>query len=1542
MSATTPIPPMRAAIEDALGELQGLIQKADSNVFEDGVTELFSRFVGTTFAIAKSGTQHGTDASTAGRQGRSLLIECKRYRDSTPLDERSLRGEIDEAQERTPGLEAWILASSRGVPDQVETGLYNSGLRDGVPVLVVDWKTTSTPALPALLARDPTTTEKHFGARAGALAKALAPSFTAKIAELQRELEAWQIGFDALRTRSLELLRRVRTDRHESALTFNQAVKGPQFVRRDGPSSKMAAWLANPSAKGSPLCVIGSEGMGKTWATIDWLEQVEDQLPITLVVPSSAMPGLTKLNKTGLTQFLGERLHELTRVREAAHWRARVDKLLLRPPSEGAAFVVIFDGVNQEPLFDWITVLKVLQAEPFRERVRVVLSTRQTYFDHELRQLKGLVDKPDEAHVGKFNDAELDAMLQQHGLSRASMKPDLLEQARTPRLFSLVVRLHDRLKDVGQITVQRLLFEHGRDTLGDRAWSDEQWREWLRGVAERAVKGITKYSRQELADQAHDFSQDPSHVSRRLSEIIDGTFTRADAAGGYELDPVLVNHALGAALVERVAAETDVAKADNALTGWLEPIAGLDQRAEVLRAAVSITLESGRAGPTLTLLVTAWLQTQNLAPTHRAELIALAPAMPDNLLDVVERTGRSAQSSARLVALEALRSLDRGDASLRDRFVARATKWLSVVARFRIGSEEAEKTKRQARLFERIGSAPDNAKTVLGVPLQVVDHDTDQWGNSAAALLEGFPLQHATPAFTAGALSALLSPMHPHWESLKWLCLLNEVDPEPTALALRRASAQMLARPPEAGVNPRLQQRVAAFLLYLTGYPADHDAGRSVDTELDFKWNYQRDYLDNIGRGFFAVERRHAAQVLADTAMTPIQRAHTLREHWLDPTFVPTAAYCDELRAMVKQFPVDKLYINRHATSESHQFERLLPVLARCLPGELAQLWRSWAAAGPGKAPDAQLWHALQLNDASLVQGDAERAAACALRQTADGASEQMRYDIGNRAVLTEIAELAPIDQVKAVLAAELPELMPTLRDGLEALSRQDVDELVAQCEGQGAPVQEQLLEMLSGAPPSLSDTAWSWIAHALESDNENLARLAYLILGNSDAARLGAELLQHGWRWQATMDPGIAFHGSNALVAATRGDPFDQVWPRLPPWWWLEAARIRGEDPVEVLEAATAFDAVIRADTAPEFDPGAELTVWKGHSGSRPLGVSVQPLQEADADSPEGFFRMFDDDTRNAAFKAARKVAWERITLARQTTSSLVMMDVTVAEFEMVWRAAPQFIERWIEGYDTLTDAFRRRVRLAEVPFLALCEVLLASRPDVGAALWNALRQTLHSRVISGANLPELLHLVFGAPDSPPVEALRQQLLGLDASTSDHGLYELVLAAQYNDRRDWVEAVVAQDAASALNWRQQRAIVLSGFLAFNELPVAGAWPDGPLEGTIEQLLNQAARERWREACARHWWREYWARDTAEGSYAAWVLFRASADRRAELWEASEAAKADTASPLHARKRWHALVNRGPFNAGLDKASAGNHRKFLGRSIDPDVAPWRN
>jgi hypothetical protein len=86
---------------------------------------------------------------------------------------------------------------------------------------------------------------------------------------------------------------------------------------------------------------------------------------------------------------------------------------------------------------------------------------------------------------------------------------------------------------------------------------------------------------------------------------------------------------------------------DAELTHWLDPIAGLDQRAEILRASVSILVAQGEAiaRPLAGVLVTAWLQTQNLTDRHRQELSGLAVRLPDALLDAIEHSANYAQLS---------------------------------------------------------------------------------------------------------------------------------------------------------------------------------------------------------------------------------------------------------------------------------------------------------------------------------------------------------------------------------------------------------------------------------------------------------------------------------------------------------------------------------------------------------------------------------------------------------------------------------------------------------------------------------------------------------------------------------------------------------------------------------------------------------------------------------------------------------------------------------------------------------------------------------
>ena len=133
---------------------------------------------------------------------------------------------------------------------------------------------------------------------------------------------------------------------------------------------------------------------------------------------------------------------------------------------------------------------------------------------------------------------------------------------------------------------------------------------------------------------------DKNEVYARLSDIIDGRFAARSASGDLQLTPAVIAHALSVALLndlEQVTSPT-FETLDATLAKWLDPIAGLDEQTEILRAAVSILVEQGctAKAPVPGVLVTAWLQSQNIPDEHRQELADLAPQLPNALLDAVE------------------------------------------------------------------------------------------------------------------------------------------------------------------------------------------------------------------------------------------------------------------------------------------------------------------------------------------------------------------------------------------------------------------------------------------------------------------------------------------------------------------------------------------------------------------------------------------------------------------------------------------------------------------------------------------------------------------------------------------------------------------------------------------------------------------------------------------------------------------------------------------------------------------------------------------
>ena len=1413
------------------------VQKASK--LEDLAAALIGRLLDVPIAVAKSGFQHGADAGPAGQQGRRFRIECKKYSDTTDLNERELLGEVDQALMRDEALEAWVLVVTRSVSEQIRQSLNQHGERLGVPVLIIDWIDHEVAPLAALCAFAPDLVEKEFSKEAGAAACTLQPISEQAIERLRRDLQSWCLGFEAIRTSSHDKLNKIWNSPRESKAAIGQNAAGgaqEKRVKRSAVHKTLNAWWQGAAQDDAPAAVVGLEGVGKTWATLHWLIDSKDEQPIVLMIPSSTAATVSNVSETSVKQLLANRLYEMNggSVRNHEHWLRRLDRLLARPADEGPVLTVFLDGLNQEPSVPWLLAMKVLQGDIFAGRVRVIVSTRTHHFEEKLSGLRDLAVLAERVDVDLYDTApgsELDQMLAFENLTQDDLHPDVIEWARKPRLFKLVVRFRDRLVEAGQITVHRLLWEYGRDAFGERAgksFSENEWKGWLKEIAQGRRQGIEKYSERSLGEMVNRPDLNENEVYARLSDIIDGRFATRSASGDLQLTPAVIAHALGVALLNDLSEVTSPTfeTIDATLAKWLDHIAGFDEQAEILRAAVSILVEQGCAAevPVPGVLVTAWLQSQNIPDEHRQELVDLAPHFPeDALLDTIEHSDSHTHDYARFWAVNALSKISRDDSAALDMIVGRACRWLSVV------SYDGDRLKRL------IGSDTLGPITVIGVELEQVDRSFNLLKAVVPLILEGFPLANALPIFETAAVALVVGGRSSCWDGLKWLCLLNEVDSDETATALRGLSEEISRRQPEQGVHPDLPKRIAALLLWLTGQDEDEDAAVSVDPGIDRPLTYEKDYLPQPGRSWFPLERRHAHSVLTDTELPLHSRVQRTEELWLDPSFGPPASFVEEICAAATCIDVEKL--NRHGdlTSEDDDFERLEPVLARCAPDLLADLIRRKMRSMATCPPESRHWSAIHATDHLVLAGEDEAAAARALRLSVE--DEEDDASDANNLLLIELRNLDAQDQFDELIHADLKYISTNFAKILRPPTPNDVDGLIARYADGSLKQQRDLLILLSIYPVELTDTAWSWVEKCARCQDNDSRGFAFRILTHADPVRFGQTLEADGWSWKPDEHDWVNCYGMDALIKATLDIPFDQLAPRLAPWWLLEAVRQRGVAPTEVRLAAKIFG------------------------------------------------QLLDGKHRSEA------------------------ISYCAEDFVPVLQHAPDIVEQWLEGCTEVTTDFRHRIFFAERAYIALCEALLAHDPERGAPLWRTLRATMITRYIGAGGVEDLLHMVFRVPDSPAVKALRKELVELEHCHTDQALFNLAIAASCNGKDDWLATLIEQDQASKFAWRRERAAVLAGFTANNTLPVEGAWPDREIKTGYADLAQKAARYRWAEACARHWWRAYLASSDPTEAYAAWVLFLSSADRRCWAWMNQDIEAAQESDDFFKLKMIHARLN---------------------------------
>jgi hypothetical protein len=1535
-------------------ELRTILATMSPGNFERLACTLIEDLLDVRLSKANAGYQFGGDAGPVGRAGRRFRIEAKRY--TSDFNARDLIGGFQQALMNDENLEAWFPVATRDIPEQIALALENQANLSGVPIIAIGWEDAGVPSLAALCTAAPARVEEMAGARARALVDAITPVCESQLRRLKTELEEWHIGFALLQAAARADLDSMWGSRRASLARFGQDAAGGDhrpLVKRQAASDALDAWWLGRAASDSPAAILGLGGMGKTWAALAWMVARPD-LPIIVTIPAGAVSGGGRLTPDRINRLIAERLREITGVRAAGHWQNRVERLLRRPPGQGPVFCILLDGINQNPTPDWLSLLHCLQDAPFSGRVRCLLTTRRLHFDNEMGGLRRLAEPATFFVVDQFDDepgGEYEQMLAAAGLKREDLDEDLTRFARTPRLFSLVTRLRDRLSEGGRVTVHRLLWEYGRDTLGERAgssFSDTDWQEWLTNIAHREREGLKIFSAATLAETAARADLEPSQVAARLSDIVDGNFTMATPDGRLQLIPEIVAQALGLALLLYLQQVLQDGSHDTlaALDDWLDPISGLDERAELLRAAASIIAERERetAPQIASAVITAWLQTQNLPPEHLVELHRLAPTQIGPLLSAIEASEGGARQAARQAVVDTLREIDRTNPITYGLIVERCLRWMSIVSRDASHGSEGEEqieASRTTRWMERVGFDEARAATILGVRLEIVDNDSGRQ-YIVAQLLDGMPLAGASQIFLRGALTQAIAGHKSYWETFRWLCLLNEVDQQETANALRALADDVAKRVPEEGINPQLPARVAAILHWLTGFATDEDRAFAIDPGIDRSLTYEKDYLPDPGKSFFRLERRHGAQVLTDKTLPVRMRVQRGRELLLDPSFEPPAEFIEDLKAAMEGFDLGQLDVGRFQTSQDHEFETLRPVLARCAPDLLAQIEReklAGYAARPVEQADSSAW---SVHEAILVS-TSETAAACrALRLKIGPDTVLLNRTTPSHLLCAELVDASGPAQIEGFLAAEPPALSSDVEEILKPLSARQIDDLIARYRGAEVAQVDHLLILLARGKRAFSEEAWGWL-ESLAFDARSPHRdSAFTTLGRADRVRFGRLLIDRHWEWSNDESRAARHFGSLAIIAAGMDLSFEQIAPMIAPHLLLRAVRERGTTSRDANMAGAILDRVIMAETAAP-DLGAIISINTDQLDQHPFHILLRPSpKKGDEGNPfaELARRTSEDGIEHT--RRAITTAIDRMDAARLAGASLFLQSIDARDLTTVVAQCPDLVARWIAGATERGQDFTRRVQLAEGFYVALCEALLVASDARAPTLWRSLVDVTFTNFIDQAGVNELMMMLFRAPPNAVVLALRDELSQLDRINSDKGLLDLSLSAIRNGQQAWLDAMIESDEQSPNNWRKRRAIMLRGFGTAATQPIDGAWPDGS-DATADDERRQVAAQRLnRDACARHWWRRFVAAADPISAYAAWVLFQATADRRALAWLSSESWPDADGTELERRKFLQFKLNQDALAKAAEKQESGGEGKFLDRTIIGDIHPWRD
>lgn len=1495
-------------------------QKASGdNGFEGLIRKLLEIITGQRFYLSLSGRQEGRDVSNEMDIGNYVAVECKRYKEKTPLPSDELLTKFIRAKNSEPTPDIWIVVTTRRLGEQQHRDLKKATGEFGISYFDIDAENKEQSLLFALCASAPEIVTSHLAGNLPYIKEPIVTELQSYLSGLATDKNILRsidyvknaitndvIGYEGWKNKQNKWLLNQLSTRQDSIAKLGQdlAVRSPEckLIKRSQSIKALENWWQAWQAGPQNMVILGEEGDGKSWVVADWLADhlMEKTFPPVVFVPSTHVQADNPLNL--IIQTIQWQLGKL----RDSYWEKRVNKWI-DSPQKGPVVLLILDGLNERPGFNWRHLLSFLETSPYINQVAVLMTCRSFFWSERIESDTLSYER---INLLPYDENELSKALEIEGLERDTFDDKLLNVLSKPRYFNLTIKLKDNLSGLGDVTIERLIYEDWRDQISrktgrDDLLSNDDFQELISDLAQKwANKGML--NRKDIYSELSMYGDGKSLID----EMRDGRILLKEN-NRWQINSKYLILGLGLLLADDVEQTVQQGQTaiDELIAKRLEPQSDMDLKVSICGMAFFHSLvcrEDYPDGGRLALF-RAWIRGRNIQMDDWQRIPAYLPLCPRVYFKMAEYIWSNAGENRE--AQNALMSgflKYSGQGQVLPETVRAFERWMGFVHpdghHGRHANNEEERQQGREKIQKLLGKNVDlGTFNLYGYPLEFTDEEG--WIRLSAVALSVISHQKRKPytrAFAIHVLAGTLMGYIGYQSAFNWVIRTSPDDIEKNLLSI----AEQLMK-----TNKFVPQRSAWWLL--TGLSSEKGVilQNQIPTEYEFKNPMYEQYEKEPCESFFLWDKDIYHDCIKKHHKSPTNMTKQLKAVALDPELEFPKEFISFLNKAGEEVDFKDFRTSLNQNLNGIILRDLEPALCAWCPERIAEIYYYLTSLLAERTKLARRLLSYKIYDHLLLMTDEQMDtikdvwhATLESEEDEDKLTETTLFPCvlwGKE--LTDQLKLIELRGFRGnYLGGRKPFINKLKKDDLPLVTSY----LKKFFENHRNHV-VYLLDYIAEASPILNQEISNLLLDIFNQGDTKSRGACLKIFFNAKEPGFIKNLLEYGWCTNTAEGDQEKYWGSLYFCKYGSKIPFEDLVNRIQIETLGYAIQCRGRQPEEVAiynsvihktweslfsKEPIQFQAAERVEVEMDWVEKKKYKHknWKLHSDHKGnltyrswdsvWGGGLSETKKTDLKDRFNF---------DKSLKEHNKMSKKLFDLLKSETKSgnpWFLSSLKPILVEDILDIHPHYIEQWIKiALNGSTDSNFMVARCRSF-YEALCEVLLTGMPELGVKLFKHLLSIQDFRLKdSVTQIDSLLFCLFSAKDSEPVLRLRHELV--DNCSSDKELFELVFLSQYFKNQEWLLDKIDILINSKRHYDIARGITILGMMdGKRPKERLQEWIDNHRASWARDCAKQALHMHQTNMWAKKWFEKFLTHEDDLNAWAAFRLLRRCIDRRFWLW----------------------------------------------------------